>query len=102
MNKAEEVVGLVLVARADAAKTKQPGEETFDLPPPSISAQRATVGATPGHGSSWSNQLDLLRGEVFVELLAVVRFVGDEPLRRLRGEALLEGVIDETYFVTLT
>jgi hypothetical protein len=43
----------------------------------------------------------LLR-EVFFERGAIVRFVADEPAWRFVREPCIEGLLDETYFVTLS
>ena len=100
--KAEEVLGFVFIPCADAAESKQPSKEALHLPSTSVPAQRPAIGEASGHGTSWGYQLDVLRREVFLELLAVVRFVADELLGRFPGEALLKDLVDETYFVTFT
>ena len=39
----KKVLGEVLIAQDDPPKVLQPGEESFDLPSPSVAPQRATV-----------------------------------------------------------
>jgi hypothetical protein len=70
--KAEEVVGLVLVSRADSPEAQEPSEEPFDLPAPSVAAQAAPVGLAPCVDPSRGDQLDSFRREVFFESSATI------------------------------
>lgn len=103
MDEAEEVVGLVFIAICKASEAEKPREQPLHFPSSLVASKASTVGPTLGrHATDRSDQLDVLRREVVFELRTVVRLVADELLRLLFGEALLDGSVDETYFVTLT
>lgn len=103
MDEAEEVVGLVFITVCEAAEAEKPREEPLHFPPALVASQAPAIGPALGRDASdGSDQLDVLRCEVVFELRAVVRFVADELLRLRFREALLDGSVDEAYFVTLT
>lgn len=103
MDEAEEVVGLVFIAVCEATEPEQPREEPLNFPSALVASKAPAVRPALGrHSADGRDQLDVLRREVVFELRAVVRFVADELLRLRLGEALLDGSVDETYFVTLT
>lgn len=103
VHKAQEILRLVLVALGEAPETKKPGEEPFDLPATLVAAHRSTIGPTravsPSHRR---DQEDVLLGELLFERRAVVRSVADDALRFFFGEALVDGGLNESYFVTFT
>ena len=89
MDEAEEVFDVVFPAGDKAAKGVQPSEQPLNLPPSAIAAQLAAVlGATLAPAPVGGDQLDaVLLGELRIEPVGVIRFVADEPGRKLIEEA---------------
>jgi hypothetical protein len=103
VDKAEEVPIVVLVASRDSTVAQQPGEETLDLPASSVATERAAIlMALVVVGARGRDQLDVLLGERLLEDGAVVCFVTDELAWLGFRETLLDGVSDESDFVTFT
>jgi hypothetical protein len=98
LDYAEEVLGAPFVADDEATEVLQPGEEAFDLPAPTVPAQRAAVLGLPAARASRGDQLDSAVGEARLEAVAVVGLVANQPLRRHRKELLFQRVLDESDF----
>ena len=97
--EAQKVGCLALISFCKTSIPKQPRKQAFHF----LASQHAPVGPTRGSAASRSTeQLYPLLREVFFERRAVVGSVTDEPARRFVREARVEGLLDETYFVTFT
>ena len=84
----EEVLDVVFPAGHKATEVVHPGEEPFDLPPPAVAAQLASILGLASAPAVGSDQFDAVRGgELFVEPVGVVGFVADEPGGELVQEA---------------
>ena len=93
----------MLPAGDEATGTKEPSEEPFDAPASSVAAQRSTVLGLPFPGGVVrSDHLDAALGELGIERIAVVGAIANQALGWLVGESLLEGVVDEPCFMSLT
>lgn len=82
MNETEEIGGAPLITRDESAGVLEPGKEPFDLPAAFIAAERAAilreVDTVPPMGR---NKLDIERGQVVIERVAIVRGVANDPRR---------------------
>ena len=96
VEEAEEVFDVVFPSGDEAAEGVEPGEEAFDFPALAIAAQLAPVLGLAPLAAVGSDQLDAVLGLKFlVERVGVVRFVADEPCRKLVEEAAGEDFLDK-------
>jgi hypothetical protein len=101
--EAQKVSGFAFIAFCQASISEQPSKQTLHFPAAFVATQDAPIGSARRTAASrWTDQLYPLLREVFFERGAVVRSVADEPARRFVREARVEGLLDETYFVTFT
>ena len=79
LNKAEEVLDVVLPASDEAAEVVHPGEEPFHLPAPTVAAQHSSILSSASALPVRGDQFDVVFiGEFLVERVGVVGFVADE------------------------
>ncbi len=86
-----------IVSDDEASVVMEPCEETFDLPAASIAPERATVLAHAfAVGEIRRDELDpTLLEKAFVQGVAVVGFVSDQPVDRIGNECVVESLFDE-------
>src|ERR1700677_4254823 len=91
---------MILIAHDQSAKVKQPGEEPLNLPPPPVTAQRTTI--LRGDASVDFIGRNHFRAEVlqqlFIQMVAVIRFVPDQTLRHLGHETLFQRLFHQCHF----
>ena len=89
--KAQEILGVVLVASNQATKVVKPSEQAFDFPSSPIPSQRASVlGGVFAVAPMGSDQFDTLLLQLLIQRIGVVRPIPDQALRLFREEALLK------------
>ena len=100
VKKAGKVRAAALVARDEAPRVLEPGEEAFDLPASFVAPERAAVlGQIHPVPPMGRDQFNLERREGTVERVAVVGGVADQPERIVRQKAGVQGLRDERDFV---
>ena|SRR5262245_33038236 len=87
---------MILISNNQTAKVLKPGEKTLHFITPTVSPQLASV---LGRGlfsiaSMGRDHFDSGRRHLFIQRVAVVRLVADQPLRELLDEAFEESVRD--------
>jgi hypothetical protein len=101
LDEAEEVLGMMLVARDEPTKVVEPSEEALDFPASAIAAKRAAI-------LGLSVAALLVRGDEFnppnrtqalVQLVGIIGFVTDQTLGEGVDETLSEQVFDESDFM---
>lgn len=79
LNKAEEVLDVVLPSGDEAAEVVHPGEEPFYFPAPTVAAQLASILSMASALPVRRDQFDVVFvSELLVERVGVVGFVADE------------------------
>ena len=88
-------------ARDDAAEVVKPGEEPLDFPPSPFTAQRpAILRGRPTMGVVGRDEFDVVRrGEMLIQLVAVVGAIADQTGRERVDEARRERGVDELDFM---
>lgn len=82
LNHRQEVLCVILIANGHPAKVVEPGKESFDLPAATVAAQRPKVLGLAPIAAVGSYHLDpKLCLHLFVQAVAVVSLVSDQPLR---------------------
>ncbi len=100
MEHPEKVLGEALIAHDDPPKVLQPRKEAFDLPSPSIAAQRATVLRPPCPGPPvWRNQFDAIARQFGIQSVRLVSVVSDETRGELADKSLCECGLNQGDFV---
>ena len=100
VKEAGKVRAAALVARDEAPRVLEPGEEALDSPAAFVAPERAAVlGQIDAIASMRRNQLDVVRGEGAVERVAVIGRVPDEPRGVVGEEAGIQRRFDERDFV---
>jgi hypothetical protein len=80
LNKAEEVLDVILPAGDEAAEVVYPGEEPFHFPATTIATELPSILSLASALPVRRDQFDLvLLRELFVERVRVVGLVADEP-----------------------
>src|SRR5215469_7231565 len=76
---------MALIAHIEPTKVAQPGEQSLDLPPALVAAQRAAILCLWPLASPpmRSNQLDALPSEIPIHRVGIIRPVTNQPLRWL-------------------
>ena len=98
--KAQEILGVVLVASNQATKVVKPSEQAFDFPSSPIPSQRASVlGGVFAVAPMGSDQFDTLLLQLLIQRIGVVRPIPDQALRLFREEVLRERFFDELRFL---
>src|ERR671914_1274641 len=100
-DKTQEVVSMMLIAYHQAAKVTQPGEQPLHLPPPFVAAQGASI---LGCGflavlPMGSNHLDSLFTQGGIQLVRVIGFISNQPLRCLRHQPSLQSSLHQRHLV---
>jgi hypothetical protein len=96
MEKAEEVLGLALVAGDEAPEAMEPGEESLYHPAPPVAPQLPAILRLAAAPTMWSNQLHAtLVPEPLIESVAVVGLVPDESLGQFVKECLVERGLED-------
>src|SRR5262249_28058196 len=96
-----EVVGVILIARDEAAEVLQPREQPLHTPAPRIAPQGPPVlRDVPPVGPMRRDQFDsALLAEPGVEPIAVIRHVSDELRRLLIKQARVERRFNQRHFM---
>ena len=100
LDKAEEVLGVVLPAHEDAALPLNPGEEALDEPASRLTAEPSSI--LRGHlavGAMWRNHLDAVASQLLVQGIAVVGAVADQILRLGFDHVEVEAELHQAHFV---
>src|SRR6266508_1466378 len=97
LNEAEVILSMVFPARDEAAKVLQPREQTLDLPPTAVAAERAAVlGHLATVRAVGRDQLDAaLRVQPPVQRIAVIRPIPDQARGPRGGHDGVEGRLDK-------
>ena len=92
MNETEVVFGVPFIAHHDAPEVLKPRKQALDFPTPTVAAQLPAVLRFRFLSvlAMWGDQFDALRSKRSVVFIAVISFVADETLWRLRSEASLK------------
>src|SRR5689334_873029 len=102
MEKAEIVLGVVLVAHHQAPEIVQPGEEPFDFPAAAVAPQRPAILGAPlrtAIAAVRCNHLCPVRTpHLFIQRVAIVSFVANQALGEIGDETLLHGLGYQLYF----
>src|SRR5262245_34743949 len=102
LDKAEIILGMILIANDESAKIKQPGEQSLNLPTALEATQCTTVlgdAIHPTTGAVWSNHLGTkLLQHFLVQRVTVVALVANEALRHIGDKSLLQGLTDQFHF----
>jgi hypothetical protein len=94
---------VVFVASDEPPEAQHPREEPFDVPPPTIAPQAATIlGLALSPRIVRGDHLDAVAAQVVVEFVAVVGAVSDELFGKALYETRGERVVDELRFMPLT
>jgi len=103
LHEAEEVVGVVLVARDEAPKVRQPREESLHVPATAVATQGTPVlGLAFAVGVMRRDHLHAKLSQLGVEWIAVVGAISDETRGQRFHESGSEGVLDEPDLMALT
>lgn len=90
---------MAFIARDQATKVLQPGEEAFDLPAAAVATELASILRLAPAAAVRRNQLDVaLRGQPRVQPIRIVGLVADQSDRRFAEELRVEGLLDERDF----
>ncbi len=83
LDKAQEIGGVMLMARQNATEVLQPGKQSLDLPSPFVSTQcPAVLRHGPGPIAPMrGDQLDALLFQLGIELVTVVGLISDQSSR---------------------
>jgi hypothetical protein len=98
----EEIFWVAFPADHDAAIVMQPRKQAFDFPSTAITPQdTAILGRSSGaHGPVWRDHLDaVVLHQPFIEAVAVVGAVADQPFGEVGEESSFEGSFDEFGFM---
>src|SRR4029077_12536019 len=98
----EEIFWVAFPADHDAAIVMQPREQAFDFPSTAIAPQPAAIlGQSSGaNGTVWCDHRDaVVVHSSFIEAVAVVGAVANQPFREVGEESLFEGGFDEFGFM---
>jgi hypothetical protein len=100
VNHPEEVVWVTFPACDDSARIMEPGKQTLDLPPATVTSERAAIlRARAAVRSIGRNQLNPeVIAQMAIERVAVVTAIGDQARRKRAEEALRKRGIDERGF----
>jgi hypothetical protein len=100
MNKAQEILSLVLISRHQAPEILQPGEQAFDLPTAPIPSQHTIILRLLPHTIDFvrGNQFNTLFCQRFIQRIAVIRFIADQSFRLCSDEAAFDDLFDEPDF----
>ena len=91
VDEALEVLGMVFVAHHQASKVEQPCEESFNLPATAVSPQASTVLCATAASSIRCNHFRaVFVQQLFVESVAVIRFIPDQLLRHVGHNPCLQ------------
>jgi hypothetical protein len=73
-------------------ESSEPGQESLDLPPPSVATERATVLCAVCSGPPvWRNQLHTSTGQFSIQSVRLVGVVANETFRERTDKPLCEG-----------
>lgn len=97
LDEAQIVLGVALPACDQAAVVVEPRKQTFDLPAPFRSSQRAAVlGRSDAVASMRGDQLDVpFSLELLVQPIAVVGAISDQSADGIGKERVVESLFDE-------
>ncbi len=92
---------MIFVASNETTEIVKPSEESFHVPTSFASPEWPAILSDKSSALSvWSNQLNpSLLPESFVESVAVIGFVTNEPIREFIDEAFVKRLFDEADFV---
>src|SRR6266508_4947698 len=92
---------MIFIPNNQATEVLQPGEQSLHFVTPALSPQRAAVLCRRLFSivSVGRDHLYSGRRQFFVQWIAVIRFVADQPLRKLVDEAFEESVCDKGDFM---
>ena len=100
VKKAGKVRAAALVARDEAPRVLEPGEEALDFPAPFVAPEGpAVLGQIHPVPPMGRDQFNLERCEGTVERVAVVGGVADDAVRVVSEKAGIQGLFDELGFV---
>src|SRR3984885_5075834 len=100
----EEIFWVAFPADHNVAIVMQPREQAFDFPSTAIAAQPAAIlGQSSGasaNGTVWRDHLDaVVVHQLFIEAVAVVGAIADQPFGEVGEESVFEGGLDEFSFM---
>src|SRR3974377_1055353 len=99
MDKALEVLGVILVTHYQSAEVKEPGEEPFDLPAPNVTAQRSSVLRYGPLGSVGRNHFGaIVVHQCLIQPVTVIRLVPNQPLGDISHNPFFERRFDQLHF----
>ena len=101
MDEAQVVVIVMLISHQNPPVVLQPGEQSLHFVTSAVSSQRASVLCCRLFpiASMGRDHLNSGRRQFFVQRVAVIRLVSDQPFRELVDEALEESVSDKGDFM---
>ncbi len=102
MEESLEQFGGLFITNAEASEVLEPRDRAFDFPPPLVSPESSPVlrdGVGPAIGAVRRDQVSALRSQFIIELVAVVRLVADDAIRRDAGEHEVEQGLHQLAFM---
>ena len=101
MDEAEEVLGVPVVSDDESAVVVEPGKQALDLPAPPVASKRTPVLGLPlSVREVRRDEFDpALREKAFVQGVAVVGLVADQPMDCAGHESVVESLFDELRLV---
>ena len=88
LDETEEILDVVLPTRHQAAEVLHPGKQPFDFPASAVAAEFTAILALAPVAPVRCDHFDaVFLGHLPVQGVGIVRFVADQPLRKLVEEA---------------
>src|SRR5271154_4147886 len=91
---------MIFITHHQSAKIKKPGKEPFDFITPHIAAQRASIlsGDTTVDLVGRDHFRAVLPHQLFIQPVAIIRFVPDQAFGHIGYDARLQGGSDQLHF----
>jgi len=99
VDKALEVLGVVLVAHNQSAEVKKPSEESLNLPAPNVAAQRPSILSRSTLGSVRRNHFGaIILHQGLIQPITVIGLVPNQALGDIRHDSFFECRFHQLHF----
>src|SRR5436190_4291022 len=100
MNETLEIFGMIFISHHQPAKVEQPGKESLDFPAARKTTKRPAILSfdAPVHFIGSNHFYAVIDHQLFIQPIAVVSFIADEPFGNVGDCALVESCFDQSHF----
>src|SRR4030095_8503329 len=104
LNKAQEVLGVVLPADEDSALPLDPGEEALNEPAAHIAGETASIlrRQLAAIGAVWRDHLDAVSTQLLIQRIAIVGAITDQILRLCFDHVEVEAQLHQADFMMVS